>query len=482
MPVSAGLSRMVGMVAILTLLSACSGGRRSTDGGLELPEVELPSTTVGLNYEAFLTATGGAPPLRYFLTPPPGFSFYTAEGRLTGSGTEAGDYSLTVTVRDASGDEDTRTYALKVCPEPEISNATIPSATTGVNYKQTLVATGCAPLKWSLMEDDTLPSGFSLSQDGVLSGLSQERGTYVLHLQARDPHGVTSEVTKELVVLGPNVPLSVANWNIEWFGDTLHGPSNEPLQLANAQAVIANADVDFWGLVEIVDNSQFNALKALLPGYDGFLANDASRVSSGTYYYGPGDQKEGVLYKSDVVQVLRADVVLTDFLYEFAGRPPLRVDLRVKRGDTTEDVTAIIVHMKAAASPDDYARRVGAANALKSYLDGQPTTQRAIVLGDWNDDVDMSITSSSTGQPYDTPYRTFLDDPSRYTFTTQALSQRGVGSTASRNTFIDHQLVTNELWADYMPDSTTVLHPKISQYSSTTSDHYPILSRFNLRH
>ncbi|RJS19588.1 hypothetical protein DRW03_21390 [Corallococcus sp. H22C18031201] len=461
------------------MLAACSDGRRSYDGGLRLPDVELPSTTLGLDYEAVFAASGGAPPLRYYLNAPPGFSFYTADGRLKGTSTEAGDFALTVTVRDASGDENTHTYALKVWPLPEISNATLPSVTTQVDYKYTLRSTGgCPPLEWTLMEEGTLPSGISLSPDGVLSGRTEARGTFEVPFRVRDAHGVTSDATKELVVLGPNVPLAVANWNIEWFGDKLHGPSDEALQLANAKTVIARADMDFWGLVEIVDTNQFNALKALLPGYDGFLADDASRVSSGTYHYGPDDQKPGVLYKSSVVQVLQADIILTEFRFDFAGKPPLRVDMRIKQGASTEDVTAIIVHMKADIGSDNYARRFTAAKALKSYLDTNLPTQRVIVLGDWNDDVDMSI----AGPTYDTPYRMFLDDPSHYTFTTQALSQAGTSSTASHSTFIDHQLVTDELWADYTPNSTTVMDPQIPAYKTTTSDHFPVISRFNLRH
>ncbi|WP_201756581.1 endonuclease/exonuclease/phosphatase family protein [Corallococcus silvisoli] len=485
---------MAGMLAAVVLLSACPDGRGPAQGGPRLPEGALPSTTVGLDYEAVFTASGGLPPLRYTLTPPPGFSFYLGEGRLTGQSTEAGDFALTVSVTDANGEEDTRTYPLKVWPFLEVVRATLPPAIAGASYEQVLAAAGGGPpLRWSLTEG-SLPTGVSLSDDGVLTGLPQEQGIHPLTLRVQDANGATSEARMELVVLGPDsqsdggpapstFPLSVANWNIEWFGDTQYGPSDETLQLTNAQAVIADAGVDFWGLAEIVDTAHFNALKARLPGYDGFLANDASRVSSGSSQYSSSDQKVGVLFKSDVVQVLRADVVLTNYRYEFGTRPPLRVDLRVKRGDTTVDVTAFVIHMKSATSPTDYARRAVAARQLKAYLDLNLPTQRALVVGDWNDDVDMSIvtgTDPSTGKPYETPYRNFVDDPDNYMFTTQALSQAGVGSTASRNTFLDHQLVTNELWADYVTNSTTVLRPNISQYRYTTSDHYPIISRFNL--
>ncbi|WP_237078898.1 lamin tail domain-containing protein [Myxococcus xanthus] len=483
--------RMAGMLAVLTLLCACSEGR-GTSGAPRLPAVELSPTTVGLAYEAMFTASGGEPPLRYTVSPPPaGFSFYTGEGRLLGPGSEAGDFSITVTVRDADGLENVRTYALKIYPRPEVTSDGLPAATEGDSYEHVLVATGGRPpLQWELV-GGSLPTGIALSPEGLLTGQAQGQGTYPITLRVHDAHGAEAEVQLGLEVVGPgqtpdggapdgSFPLSVGNWNIEWFGDPVNGPNDEPLQLANAQAVIADAGVDFWGLAEIVSTAQFNELKARLPGYDGFLADDGSRVSSGTSYYSANQQKVGVLFKSDVVQVLRADVVLSNHDYDFGGRPPLRVDLRIQRGGASVDVTALVIHMKAFAGPDEYARRLSASGWIKDYLDQRLPTQRAMVVGDWNDDVDVSIaTNPSTGLKYESPYRNFVSDSANYRFTTQALSEAGIGSTASRSTFIDHQLATNEMWASYVPNSTQVLRPSITGYRNNTSDHYPIISRFN---
>lgn len=485
------LIRMAGMLAVLTLLCACDG--RGTSVSPTLPAVELSPTTVGLDYEARFTATGGEPPLRYTVSaPPPGFSFYTGEGRLQGPGTEPGDYSLTVTVRDANGMENVRTYALKIWARPEIVSHALPVATAGGSYEHVLAATGGRPpLEWTVV-GGSLPTGISLTPEGILNGQPQGEGTYPLTLRVQDAHGAEAQVQLGLQVLAPgqnpdggpaegNFPLSVGNWNIEWFGDTQNGPTNEPLQLTNAQAVLADAGVDFWGLAEIVSTAHFNELKARLPGYDGFLADDSSRVSSGTSYYGANDQKIGVLFKSDVVEVLRADVVLLNSSYDFGGRPPLRLDLRIRREDGTRvDVTALVLHMKAYTGEQDYARRQSAGRALKDYLDQRLPTQRVMVIGDWNDDVDESTaTNPATGRRFDSPYQNFVSDTASYVFTTEALSRAGVGSTASRSTFIDHQLVSNELWESYIPNSTRVLRPDISGFRNNTSDHYPIISRFN---
>ena len=52
---------------------------------------------------------------------------------------------------------------------PTITTTTLPNGTVDAEYKQTLIADGTAPIKWSVTGGD-LPDGLSLSEDGVLSG------------------------------------------------------------------------------------------------------------------------------------------------------------------------------------------------------------------------------------------------------------------------------------------------------------------------
>ncbi|HEX8437519.1 lamin tail domain-containing protein, partial [Archangium sp.] len=133
-------------------------------------------------------------------------------------------------------------------------------------------------------------------------------------------------------------------------------------------------------------------------------------------------------------------------------------------------------HLKAFSNYDDYLDRQTASQRLKEYLDTELSTARVIVLGDWNDDVDKSISRDSTGVYRQTPFQNFLDAPASYTFVTQPLTNQG--STVSNGSFIDHQLVTDELLANYVSNSARVLKPSIFNYGNTTSDHYPVLSRF----
>lgn len=470
-------ARVARVLAVLTALCACSG-RGDADGPL-LPFIDLPPTTVGMAYEVHLTATGGVPPLQYSVGDvPPGFSFYSGTAVFTGPATEAGDYTVTFSVTDATGAKDSRSYTLKVYPALSITSASLPQATSGLAYEFLLSATGGhPPLRWAVV-DGALPPGMALRTDGSLSGTPNGVGSYPFTAHVQDANGAQATRQLSLVMRGETpdpaaFPFQVSNWNIEWFGSTSNGPTNEPLQLSNVRTVIANTNSDLWALEEVVDVNQFNALKDSLPGYTGFLANDTQYVASGAAYYSAAEQKVGVLFKADTVQVLSAEVILTGNNSDFAGRPPLQVNLRVTRNSVSVDLVAIVVHLKASTDIDSYNQRLRSAAALKTYLDTTLPTARVIVFGDWNDDVDTSIRS---GMP--TPFQNFLDAPAEYTFVTQPLSS--TASTVSLPGFIDHQLVTNELAAGYVSNSVTVLRPEIPNYKDTTSDHYPIMSRFDL--
>jgi endonuclease/exonuclease/phosphatase family metal-dependent hydrolase len=276
---------------------------------------------------------------------------------------------------------------------------------------------------------------------------------------------------------GAATTLDIASWNLEWFGDPVNGPTNEALQLSHVRDVIGGTDFDLWGLEEVVSTADFNSLVAQLPGYAGFLANDPSVVDGPAFYsdFNDGEQKVGLVYKTSIVSVLGAAVILTQNDLEFAGRPPLEVKLRVTLNGRTEDLVVIVMHPKCCADSASYDRRVNASSALKAYLDATYPTQQVWVIGDWNDDVDSSIFD---GQP--SPYQDFVADSAHYFIPTTALSDARIGSTVRFSDTIDHHMTTDEAAATYIAGSAEVYRVDafISKYGTTTSDHYPVLSRY----
>jgi endonuclease/exonuclease/phosphatase family metal-dependent hydrolase len=277
---------------------------------------------------------------------------------------------------------------------------------------------------------------------------------------------------------GTDTTLDFASWNIEWFGDTGNGPTNETLQLQNVRSVIAGADMDIWGVAEIVSLAQWNSLKSQLPGYAGFLAKEPNVVNGAAFYSGFNnmEQNVGILYKTSIATVTDARVILTANDQDFAGRPPLQVTLRVTLNGTTESIVVIILHAKCCSDTDSWTQRRNASIALKSYLDTNFPTRKVWVIGDFNDDVDTSITSNMAS-----PYANFVNDAADYRFPTQRLSDFGIPSTTSFSDTIDHHLNTNEVNATYIDGSVEVFRVDqlISNYDATTSDHYPVLTRYS---
>lgn len=271
--------------------------------------------------------------------------------------------------------------------------------------------------------------------------------------------------------------LDAATWNIEWFGSTTNGPTDEALQLQNVKDVIAGTNIDIWGLQEIVDTVHFRNLMNNLPGYAALVANDPKVTNGPQYYSGFSntEQKVALLYRTSAVTLVSAKVILTANDFDFAGRPPVEYQVRVAINGTTRDMVIIVLHAKAGADSDSHARRTNASIALKSYLDTTYPTQNVLIIGDFNDDVDTSILADEPS-----PYANFVNDAVRYVFPTKALSDARISTTTGYPDAVDHQLNTNEVHATYVSGSAKAyrVDSYIANYSTTTTDHYPVLARY----
>ena len=276
------------------------------------------------------------------------------------------------------------------------------------------------------------------------------------------------------VALGGSIPpygspdtFEVATWNLEWFGSWHEGPRDEALQLANVRTLIAGLEVDLWGVEEVVSASQFDDLLAGLP-YDGLLASDPS--VEGSSDYGAGEQKVGIIFRPDQLEVVAARTVLRERSWAFAGRPPLEVELRHQSGAT---FYLVVLHAKAMAGLADWQRRRDGAFALADYLADERAGDDVLVIGDYNDDLDQSTRSSSPS-----PYANLV--ASHY-FPTYAIAQANQPTTVHGRLPIDHALATGAMEEAYVSGSAAVFPADdyIDDYGDTTSDHLPVVMRFD---
>jgi endonuclease/exonuclease/phosphatase family metal-dependent hydrolase len=269
--------------------------------------------------------------------------------------------------------------------------------------------------------------------------------------------------------------LEIGSWNLEWLGAPDRGPTDEELQVENAALVLRTTDLDVIGLVEVVSAASFDELLDRLPGYHGLLVSDP-RVDGGAASYGDDEQKVALIVR-DRFQITAARVILHEESWSFAGRPPLEVSLSFTEGGRPRTLEVVVAHFKAMANADGYQRRSRAAAALQQWLAAEHPRDWALVVGDFNDDLDRSTYRGLTS-----PFASLLFDPA-LRFTTLELTEAGEPTTVSFSSTIDHHLATASLARRFLEGSAEVLHPEgwVAGFGETTSDHYPVLTRYDVR-
>lgn len=284
----------------------------------------------------------------------------------------------------------------------------------------------------------------------------------------------------------------VVTWNIEWFGHPSNGPSDVNLQLQNAKQVIESLDADIYQFQEISNTSLFNQLVASLPNHKGFLS---PYVSGNSVTLTTQDQKLGFIYKTSTVDSIAARPLLLGAQSQIvnyptgnassfwaSGRLPYMFIADATVAGIKKRVHLVGIHAKANESGANaqvaYNRRVFDNNVLKDSLDAQFGNVNLILLGDYNDDVDVTVANIS--ETTNSSYKMFTDDTQNYKVVTDVLSNAGLRSFISLDNVIDHVMISDELFQDYLSSSSKVIIPfdLISDYQTTTSDHLPVMARF----
>lgn len=267
---------------------------------------------------------------------------------------------------------------------------------------------------------------------------------------------------------GDNIPKSetfdVVTWNIEWFGHPTNGPSNIELQYQNVKTIIETIDADLYAFQEIANNALFVELINDLEGYSGIIAPYTQT------------QKTAYLYRNSTIERINSGLLSTgQNQNDWAGRLPFWMYFNVIIGDQFIQVHSYNVHAKAFADPESYQQRVNSSNQLKAYLDGFRKNDNVLFLGDYNDMLRVSTYNNQTS-----PYENFVQDPHYFPV---SLSLEEAGYTSFRSvSMIDHIIVTNELAQFHIHGAQRVEMPDyINNYLNTTSDHYPVWTRFDIQ-
>jgi trimeric autotransporter adhesin len=307
--------------------------------------------------------------------------------------------------------------------------------------------------------------------------------------------GANAKVYVKGTSLDPATTLEVVNWNIEWFGSASNGPTNDAQQEQNVRTIMQNVNADLYAFTEIVSEARLASLVASLPGYSYVISNYGSHTNPNSPTPSPlaDAQKMAFVYRTSLFSNVTttallslginspADVSTTSYNNWASGRFPYMMNADVTLNGVTKNMKFVLVHAKANTSPTttSYNRRKAGADELHALLNSTYGSDNVIMLGDYNDDLDFTITDGIN--PPTTSYVAFTSDNSNYGYATLPLSLAGKKSTVSYNDVIDHVIYSNELGSSYINSSATILTDAallVTNYASTTSDHYPVFSRF----
>lgn len=304
---------------------------------------------------------------------------------------------------------------------------------------------------------------------------------------------LNSSVSLKGTSIDPATTLEVVNWNVEWFGSPVMEPNNDDQQQQNIQTILQNIGADVYGLVEVVDETRLASIVSQMPGYSYVICNYGSHTNPFAPSPGPLSlaQKAAFVYKTAMFSNItttpllsvgintQADISNPQYNAWSSGRFPFMMSADVTLNCVTKNIKFVLVHAKANTSPTNvsYDRRKAGADALHTLLNDQYTNDNIVILGDFNDDLDVSITAGETT----TSWNSFTEDAVNFAPVTLPLSLSGKKSTVSYNDMIDHVVISNDLQPYYMESTATVLSDVanlVTSYGSTTTDHYPVFTRY----
>lgn len=301
--------------------------------------------------------------------------------------------------------------------------------------------------------------------------------------------------------LPPASTMSIVSWNLGYFGtaEPGAGPIDKTLQVATVNTLLPSLHADIYALQEVVNEAALASIVSNMPGY-------AYSISTYGAHSNPSDpapatpdtvQRLAFVYNTAKVKDVQIDSLLTTgtrlspdvttrYYSDWAGgRYPYMLTANVtlddrSGGTTVKKIRFINIHAKADTGDRlaAYSSRWRASFALDSLIQANYKSDNVVVLGDFNDDLNHTIT---TGMDT-TSYMPFIRDSLLYQYPTQALSQQHEYTDANTSGVLENMILNSTMAASYLPSSATVLSEVASgnpAFATTVTPHYPVLSQLS---
>ena len=284
--------------------------------------------------------------------------------------------------------------------------------------------------------------------------------------------------------------LDIVSWNLEFFGAPYaSGPADKDLQRENTKKIMRYFDADLYGLVEIVDTMHLRRLRDSLGSNFEFIVSPYSTSGNiGTNGWRQA-QKLAFLYKKDIFSNVSTRGMMLNSpsaVFNWAnGRLPFLMKADATLNGVTKTLHFILIHGKAGSTNDDYARRLAGADELKDTLDAFFSSANVLIIGDFNDALNRTISSGSGPESSYQPIINDSTDADHYKSITLPLAVAGQTTMINFPNVIDNHVIANEVVPFYIiqsakirTDVTAVVPNYVTAHN--TSDHYPVFSQYSL--
>ncbi len=166
----------------------------------------LPGGTVGAAYNQTISATGGTGTYTFSVTAgalPAGLTLNPTTGVLSGTPSSAATSAFTVTATDGNGATGARAYTVTINAGIAVNPASLPAATAGTPYNQSVSATGGTGTYTFSVSAGTLPTGLTLNAaTGAITGTPTTAATSNFTITATDGNGATGSRAYTFAVNG----------------------------------------------------------------------------------------------------------------------------------------------------------------------------------------------------------------------------------------------------------------------------------------
>lgn len=209
-----GTPNAVGTSTISVTATNSAGSAGPANFSLTVPGVSptitsaspLPGGTATISYSFQFTASGSPIPTWTATSVPAGLTF-SAGGLLSGTPTVAGTTSINVTATNSAGSAGPTSFSLNIAPAPGgapsiTSTSPLPNCVNGTPYSFQFQSSGTVPFTWS--GGSSIPSGFSLSSSGLLTGTTTTLGAYTLTISVSNAAGSAGPVNFSFTVVAPS--------------------------------------------------------------------------------------------------------------------------------------------------------------------------------------------------------------------------------------------------------------------------------------